>query len=140
MSPTTQNALAILERVITERNDSTGKGGQASVARELKCSGSLLTQVRKGDVPLSADLQERILASYSRETVACPELRSDIPYGDCAEHRRRPPTTDSYFAPQYRDCCINSCRKGSCKGVCLATLPVDINLYRPAVGKLVRYG
>lgn len=110
MSPATQNALALLERAINERNDDTGKGGQAAVARELKCSGSLLTQVRKGGVPLSSELQEKILASYSKETISCPELRTDIPYGDCAAHRRRPPTTDSYFARMYRAC--RSCKNG----------------------------
>lgn len=104
MSPATQNAMDILERTIAERNAVIGKGGQAAVARELKCSSSLLTQVRKGDAPLSPELQEKILASYSKETVPCPELRTDIPYGDCAEHRRRPPTTDSHFARMYRAC------------------------------------
>lgn len=104
MSPETRNVLDLLERAIADRNDDHGKGGQAAVARELKCSSSLLTQVRKGDVPLSAELRENILSNYSGETVPCPELRTDIPYGDCAAHRRREPTTDSHLARMYRAC------------------------------------
>jgi DNA-binding transcriptional regulator YdaS (Cro superfamily) len=79
--------------------------GQAEVARRLDISAAAISQLLSGKYQASPDnILEKVREIFGGETVACPELRTDIPYGECAAHRRREPTTDSHYARMYRAC------------------------------------
>lgn len=88
---TRPDRLALLERVIDEKNDHRGVGGQAKVAREMGVSDSLISQIRSGSYNKGNidDFLQLLAEKYSRETVNCP-LLGEITIGKCAEKRNRP--------------------------------------------------
>lgn len=94
---------AILEQEIAERNDGKGKGGAAKVARLLGISDSQLSQYRKGVYPSPDVIRQRIREVLGGESVDCPEL-GQLTLADCSAHKKRQPTTDSFFARMYRAC------------------------------------
>jgi hypothetical protein len=106
MSPayTPEYVLPILERAIAERNDGNSSGGAARVAVELETSDSLISQLRAGTYPKPEKRwYPLIIETYGNETVDCPEL-GEITLAECSGHRKRGPTTDSYYARMYRAC------------------------------------
>lgn len=75
MTPAAYSAgyvLPILEKAIAERNDASGKGGAAKIARELGCTESLISQLRKGTYSNPARRYRQIVEKYAGETVDCP--------------------------------------------------------------------
>lgn len=104
----------ILEQAIAERNDAaTGKGGAAQVARRLGISESHLSQYRKGTYPAPGPIRERIREVLGGETINCPEL-GEITLAECSGHKKRQPTTDSFYARMYRACksCPHNGKRG----------------------------
>ncbi|MBT0665721.1 hypothetical protein KI809_15535 [Geobacter pelophilus] len=99
----------ILEQAITERNDKHGKGGAAKVAIILGMSQSQLSWFRKGTYPNPEPILEKIREVFGQEVIFCPEIGA-IPFADCAAHKKRLPTTDSFYARMYRacKCCPNN--------------------------------
>jgi len=88
---TRHDRLALLERVIAEKNDHRGVGGQARLAREMGISDSQISQIRagvynKGNID---DFLQLLAEKYGSETVICP-LLGEITIGKCAEKRNRP--------------------------------------------------
>lgn len=113
---TQPDRLALLERLIQERNDKNGKGGAASIAREFGVSDSLISGVRKGNYPGDAEgFLERVAERYGREMVWCPACHEEIPLGRCAENRRRPlVATNPWLRQLWRACrqCETSRQEG----------------------------
>ncbi len=105
---TAVDLLALLEQAIAERNDKRGKGGAAQVARMLEVSDSAVSQFRKGTYPSPETIQTRIRLVLGGETVPCPEL-GEITLAECSGHKKRGPTTDSFYARMFRAC--HACRR-----------------------------
>jgi hypothetical protein len=100
---TTTELRTILEQAITEHNDARGKGGAAQVAKKLNISDSQMSQYRKGTYAAPDAIERRIREVLGGETVACPEL-GELTLAECSGHRKRQPTTDSFYARMYRAC------------------------------------
>lgn len=95
---TGQDLMKLLREMVAEL-------GQAEIARSLGISAAAISQLLSGKYQANPDnILEKVRETFGNETVACPELRADIPYGECAAHRRRGPTTDSHYARMYRAC------------------------------------
>lgn len=90
---TQSDLIALMERVIVEK----GKGGQAQLARELGCSDSAVSQIRKGTYDADpAAILRKFAVIYSTDIVVCPVL-GDITYGICAEEKGK-----GYSGSRYR--------------------------------------
>lgn len=100
---TSVDCRTLLEQAIAERNDSRGKGGAAQVARILEVSDGMISQYRKGSYPNPENVERRIREVLGGETVDCPELGM-VTLAECSGHRKRGPTTDSFFARMFRAC------------------------------------
>lgn len=100
---TTADLNIILEQAIAERNDERGKGGAVKVARLLGITESALSTYRKGDYAAPHIILQKIREVFGNETVACPEL-GEITLAECSGHKKRQPTTDSFYARMYRAC------------------------------------
>jgi len=84
---------------------------QARVAKQLGYSSTTISQVLSGTYAGdSATVLEKVEEIFGGVFVDCPTL-GEIPLSLCAEHRRRPPTTDSFYARMYRACKVCDRRK-----------------------------
>lgn len=82
-------------------------GRQSIVAKTIGYTPGAISQILSGsykaDPSAVLEVFEKIYIQ-GKDTVACPELRSEISYAECSAHRRRQPTTDSHYARMYRAC------------------------------------
>ena len=87
---------------------------QARVARDLGCSPSAINSILKGSYPNPEHILQRVIEVYGGLFVDCPELREQIPYRECAEHRRRGPVgCNSFYVRMYNAC--RDCTKNNAK-------------------------
>ena len=100
---TTTDLNANLEQAIIERNNKQGKGGAVKVAKMLDISESQLSQYRKGKYAAPEAIERRIRLVLGGVSFSCPEL-GEISLAECTVHKKRPPTTDSFYARMYRAC------------------------------------
>lgn len=85
--------------------------GQAEVARRLGySSGSPVCQVLKGIYKGSPNtMLGKVIEVFGGLTVTCPEL-GEITLVECSDHKKRQPTTDSFYARMFVAC--RSCKGG----------------------------
>ena len=77
---------------------------QTRVAKMLGYSSGAISQVLSGTYGGDTSIiLEKVEEIFGGVFVNCPTL-GEIPLALCAEHRRRPPTTDSFYARMYRAC------------------------------------
>lgn len=82
---------------------------QKKVGDMLGYSGTTISQVLSGTYAGdTATVLERVEEIFGGVFVECATL-GEIPLALCAEHRRRAPTTDSFYARMYRAC--KSCQR-----------------------------
>ncbi|MBI5484477.1 MAG: transcriptional regulator [Deltaproteobacteria bacterium] len=84
--------------------DECAAHGQTAVAKMLGYSPAAISQVLndkyKGD---TGAILTRVEEVFGGAFVKCHEL-GEIPLSACAEHKRREPQTDSFYARMYRAC------------------------------------
>ena len=80
--------------------------GQAKVGRMLGyTSGSIVCQVLSGTYPAGTEVfLSKVIEVFGGLSVECPEMRGEITLAECARHRRRKPTADSFYASMYKAC------------------------------------
>lgn len=103
---TRPDQLELLERLITERNNTRGKGGAAAIAREFGVSDSMVSAIRSGDYTGdTGGFLERVEQRYGSRTVHCPVSQEEIPLGRCADNRKRPLiATSPYHVKLWQAC------------------------------------
>lgn len=79
--------------------------GQATVAKELGYSGSVISQTLSGSYGGRKDnVARRVVEVYGGQTVPCPVL-GDLELSKCAQHRTRPfAATNPLRVALYRAC------------------------------------
>jgi hypothetical protein len=101
---TAADRIDLLKRAIKERNDASGKGGQAAVARELGYSASTINQILKGVYPTPDPVLQKVFEVYGGQVVRCPSL-GDIPLSRCVDEHSKPlRITSAHAVRQYRAC------------------------------------
>lgn len=93
---TTIDAMALLREILQSHT-------QAEVARRIGKSSAAICSILKGTYPNPGPILDLVVEKYGGLTVNCPAL-GEISLEECGEHRRRPPTADSYHARMWRAC------------------------------------
>lgn len=83
--------------------DECANSSQSAVAKRLGYSGATINRVLKGDYPDSGKVLEKVEEIFGGVFVDC-QILGEIPLSLCADHRRRQPTTDSFYARMFRAC------------------------------------
>ena len=96
---TTPDAMKLL-------TDKVNEIGQAKVGRMLGyTSRAIVSQVLSGTYPAGTDtFMSKVIEVFGGLSVECPEMRGEITLAECAGHRRRKPTSDSFYASMYKAC------------------------------------
>jgi hypothetical protein len=80
------------------------ESSQSKVAAALGYSSAAISNLVNGKYGANGDtILQRVRELYGGESVDCPEL-GEITLGECSGHKKRTPTTDSYYARMYRAC------------------------------------